>query len=364
MSKVNMDRFVKTFCELVKISSESYNEKEFVGYLEGYFGKMDGVKTKKDSYGNLIVKIPAKNSSSKTVVGFSCHADTVKPGVGINPVVDREEGIIKSDGKTILGADDKAGIAAVIETVLCAEKHPPLEFIISICEEPGLFGSTNMDYSLVDAKIAYLLDGEEVDKIIVGGPSTVNLTASYKGIPAHAGMAPEKGISSILAASKAISKLRLGYLDEETTANIGVIQGGEVRNGVPEHTKVQAECRSLNHEKVIKLADEMEAIFKQGAKEVGAEVTVEKTLIYKAYLLSESSDIVKGLKKAFKKNGVETETLVIRGGTDAANHNAHGISTAVLGMGAREIHSCKEYLILKEAEVLTKTLVDIVEELA
>jgi len=362
MSKVDMDRFLRTFSEFVKVPSESPNDQEFISYLEKFFGKMKDVKTVKDSYGNLIAKIPAKNSSSKISVAFAAHADTVSPGVGIKPIV--ENGIVRTDGTTILAADDKAGLAEIVEMLYCAEKHPPIEVIITRCEELGDFGSLNLDYSLVDSKMAYVLDMEYPEKITVGGPTSIALDVHYKGVPAHAGMAPEKGISSIVAASKAISKLRLGKLDEDTTANVGTIQGGEVRNGVPEHTKILAECRCLNHDKAQKLADEMVAIFKQSAKEVGAEVMIERKDLYKAYSLSETSDVVKHAKEALKKHGVTPATEVIRGGTDAANFNAHGIQTAVLGTGFRDIHSCKEMLILKEAELITKAMINIVEELA
>ena len=362
MSNFNLDRFVSTFSEFVKVPSESPNDQDFIAYLEKFFNKMSGAKTVKDSYGNLIVKIPAKNSSSKTTVGFVAHADTVSPGVGIKPIVDN--GIIRTDGTTILAADDKAGIAEVVEMLLCAEKHPPIEVLITRCEELGDFGSLNMDYKLVDSKMAYVLDMEYPEKIVVGGPTTIAMDIHYKGRPAHAGMAPEKGISSILAASNAISKLRLGKLDEETTANIGVIQGGEVRNGVPEHTKLMAECRSLNNEKAEKLADEMEAIFKQSAKDVGAEVMIDRKVLYKAYLLDENSEAVKCAKAAFKKHGITCETEVIRGGTDGANFNRNNIPTAVLGVGYRDIHTCNETLILKEAEILTKAIIDMVEGLA
>ncbi|MFH1223095.1 MAG: M20/M25/M40 family metallo-hydrolase [Pseudomonadota bacterium] len=362
MSKIDMNRFLSTFSEFVKIPSESPNDQEFISYLEKYFGKMNGVKTVKDSYGNLIVKVPAKNSSSKNTVGFVAHADTVSPGVGIKPIV--ENGIVKTNGTTILAADDKAGIAQITEMLLCAEKHPPIEVIITRCEEPGDLGSLNLNYSLVDSKMAYVLDMEYPDRIVVGGPTTIAMDVSYKGRPAHAGMAPEKGISSIIAASKAIAKLRLGKLDDETTANVGTIQGGEVRNGIPEHTKILVECRSLNQDKAEKLADEMETIFKQSAKEVGAEVMIDRNVLYRAYLLSEDSDAVNCAKAAIKKNGLNPITEKIRGGTDAANFNAHKIPTAVLGIGYRDIHSCNETLILKEAETLIKVIIDIVEGLA
>jgi len=358
---MDRERLIGTFRELVKIPSESPNDQDFIEYMEKFF-KMEGGKAKKDAYGNLIVKFPAKNSKSTTTVGFACHADTVKPGIGIKPIVDGD--IVRTDGTTILGADDKAGIAEIIEMIRCAEKHPPLEVVLCRCEEVGSLGSVNLDYSMIESKFAYVLDTDEVDQIVVGGPTYVTMDVHYTGKPSHAGMAPEKGISSILAASLAISKLKLGKLENDMTANVGTIQGGEVRNGVPEHTKIMAECRALKHENGIKLSKEMEEIFKQSAREVGAEVVVDTKVALKAYYLAPESDVVKLAYNALIKYDIKPTTLVIKGGTDAAHFNSHGVPTAVLGTGMRDIHSCKEYLIIKEAEIMTNVLVDIVEGLA
>ena len=361
---INTQRLIDNFCDFVKVPSESPNDQEFITYIEKFFGQMEGATSKKDSYGNLIVRFPAKNSSSKDTVGFCCHGDTVKPGCGIKPIVDKTNSIIKSDGTTILGADDKSGIAEIAEMLLCAKKHPPIEVIITRCEELGGIGAMNMDYSLVSSKMVYILDGEGIGEATVGAPTYITFDVSYKGIPAHAGMAPEKGISSILAASLAISKLKLGKLDHETAANVGTIQGGEVRNGVPEHTKLMAECRSVDHEKAMKLADEMEKIFRQSAKEVGAEVTVDRKLIAKGYHLTENSETVKRIKNAYTKNDVALRMITIMGGSDANHFNGHNIPTITISAGYTGEHSCTETLSINEAEVMTKTIISLVEDLA
>jgi tripeptide aminopeptidase len=344
---MDRERLIGTFRELVKIPSESPNDQGFIEYMEKFF-KMEGGR--------------AKKAKSTTTVGFACHADTVKPGVGIKPIVDGN--VVRSDGTTILGADDKAGIAEIIEMLRCAEKHPPLEVILCRCEEVGSWGSMNLDYSMLDSKFAYVLDMEQINQIVVGGPTYITMDVHYIGKPSHAGMAPEKGISSILAASKAVSKLRLGKLENDMTANVGTIQGGEVRNGVPEHTKIMAECRALKHENGVKLASEMEEIFRQSAKEVGAEIQIETKIALKAYYLAPEADVVTLASNALSKYDIKAETLVVKGGTDAAHFNSHGIPTAVLGAGYRDEHSCKETLIIKEAEIITKVLIDIVEGLA
>ena len=361
MSEVNVDRLISTFCELVKIPSESPDDNEFIDHLSSLF-KMMGGRPKKDSYGNLIVKFDAKNSKNKTSLAFSAHADTVKPGIGIEPIVEKDR--IKSNGKTILGADDKAAIAQIMEMIRTADKRPPLEIIITRCEEPGSWGSANLDYSMLDSKLAYVLDMEYPQEIVVGGPTRICIDVDYKGKPAHAGMAPEKGISAILAASKAVSRLRLGKLDEETTANVGIFQGGEIRNGVPENAKVFAECRCLNHEKALKLADEMEKIFRESSEEVGTKVTIEREISLKAYHLDEKSVAVQLAMSALKKNDVNPETKIIRGGTDATAFNEKGIQTGVLGVGYRDIHSNDEYILINEMITMTNVIKTMVEDFA
>lgn len=361
MSEINVDRLIGTFCELVKVPSESPNDHDFISHAESLLTMMGG-KTKKDSYGNLIAKFPAKNSKSTVSVAFVSHADTVKPGIGIEPVV--EDGKIKSKGETILGGDDKIGIAETMEMIRTAEQHPPIEVILTRCEEIGSLGSLNLDYSLVDSKIAYVLDMESYEEVVVGGPTYVTFDVEYKGKPAHAGMAPEKGVSAILAASKAVCNLRLGKLDEETTANVGVFKGGEIRNGIPDYVKLLAECRCLKHEKALVLADEMEKIFKQASDEVGTQINVDRKTSMKAYLLDEKAQAVQLVLKMLQKYDVKPKVTIVRGGTDAAFFNEHGISTAVLGAGYRENHTCDEYVIIHEAVTMTKVMRDIVESLA
>jgi tripeptide aminopeptidase len=361
MAEVNVDRMVKTFCELVKIPSESPDDQKFIDHLEGLFKKMGG-NTKKDSYGNLIVKFAAKNSTKTESIAFAAHADTVKPGLGIEPVI--KDGIISSKGETILGADDKAAIAEMIELIQTAEKYPPIELLILRCEEIGSLGSINLDYSLVSSKDAYVMDMNHPEEVVVGGPTLMTLDVEYTGKPAHAGMAPEKGISAILAASKAISRLKLGKLDEESTANVGVINGGQIRNGVPDKTTILAECRCLKHEKALAIAKEMEKIFKEASDEVGTQVKIETKISLQAYLLDEKSTVVKNAVTALKKNGVDPKIVVIRGGTDATLLNKNGIAAAALGVGFQDIHSCKETAIISEMETMAKTMKTIVEDLA
>lgn len=349
------ERMINQFVEMVKIDSESGNEARMIDYLFAEFKVLGGMP-QKDSYGNLIVKFKAKGCEGKDPILLSCHADTVKPGIGIEPII--SDGIIRSKGNTILGADDKAGIAEMLEAIRIAEIHPPLEVAISREEEVGLLGVKNLDYSLLSAKKGFLLDNDTLDTIIIGGPSYFILDVEINGKSAHAGMEPEKGINAIVAASKAISALRLGRLDPETTANVGVINGGVIRNGVPDNTTFLAECRSLNHEKAQALANEMVEIITKEVQSFGAEVKINVQNLCKAVNIPENSDTVEVSKKALKSVGIDAKTTFMTGFTDASIYNNKGIEVAVVGIGAQLEHSTEEFIKIADME---KALIMIVE---
>lgn len=349
------ERMINQFMEMVKIDSESGNEERMIHYLQEEFTKI-GAKAEKDSYGNLIAKLPAKNCESKETILLSCHADTVKPGIGIEPIL--KDGVIRSKGNTILGADDKAGIAEMLEALRIAEVRPPVEVAISRQEEVGLLGVKNLDFTKLTAKKGFLLDNDTLDTIVIGGPSYFIIDVTVTGRAAHAGMEPEKGINAIQAASQAISKLKLGRLDHETTANVGIINGGVVRNGVPETVTFLAECRSLTHSKAEKLAEEMKQIISQEVNNYGAKAEIKVENMCKAVSISENSPVVEISKKALKKTGIDATTTFITGFTDASIYNNHGIEMSVVGIGARLEHSTEEHIYIDD---MKKALVMVVE---
>lgn len=350
------ERMIKQFMEMVQIDSESSNEANFINYLEKEYQKL-GAETMQDSYGNLIAKLPAKGCEGKDPILLSCHADTVKPGIGIQPVL--ADGIIRSKGDTILGADDKAGIAEMLEALRIAEVRPPIEVAISREEEIGLFGVKNLDYSKITAKRGFLLDNDTLDTIIIGGPSYFTFDVTVKGKSAHAGMEPEKGINAIVAASKAIVALKVGRIDHETTANVGIIEGGIVRNGVPDKVVFKAECRSLNHEKAQKLAGEMSAIMKREVEVAGAQIEIVENNLCKAVNIPESSFTVDLSKKALKTVGIDAKATFMTGFTDASIYNNHGIEMAVVGIGARNEHALDEHIYVADMEKALKMIVEL-----
>jgi len=350
------ERMIKQFMEMVQIDSESSHEANFINYLEKEYQKL-GAKTMQDSYGNLIAKLPAKGCEGKEPILLSCHADTVKPGVGIKPVL--KDGVIRSGGDTILGADDKAGIAEMLEALRIAEVRPPIEIAISREEEIGLFGVKNLDYSKLTAKRGFLLDNDTLNTIIIGGPSYFTFDVTVKGKSAHAGMEPEKGINAIVAASKAIVALKLGRLDHETTANVGIIEGGIVRNGVPDKVVFKAECRSLTHEKAEKLANEMKAIMTREVEAAGAKIEIDENNLCKAVDIPESSFTVDLSKKALKTVGIDAKATFMTGFTDASIYNNMGIEMAVVGIGARNEHALDEHIYVEDMEKALKMIVEL-----
>ena len=350
------DRMIEQFMEMVRIPSESGDEAEMIAYLKAELEKL-GAEAVIDSYGNLIAKLPALGCDGKDPVLLSCHADTVAPGVGIEPVL--SEGAIRSAGDTILAADDKAGIAEMLEALRIAELRPPVEIAISRQEEVGLLGVKNLDYSMITARKGFLLDNDTLDTIVIGGPSYFAIDVDIKGRAAHAGMEPEKGINAIQAAAKAIAALKLGRLDHETTANVGVIKGGIIRNGVPDKASFLAECRSLLHEKAAALAEEMEQVIRREVEACGASVSIQVNNLCKAVDIPDDSWTVETAKKALSAAGVTATTTFITGFTDASIYNNMNIEMAVVGIGARLEHSTDEHIYVSDMEKAVTMVVEL-----
>jgi tripeptide aminopeptidase len=357
-----MSNMVDLFCELVRIDSESGEEATLIARLKKLFEKELQADCVVDDYGNLIAKVSAKGSKTTTPILLGAHADTVKPGKGVAPVV--EDGVVHSAGETILGADDKAGIVEILEALRTAKKHPPVEVVITRNEEVGLLGAKSLDRSKLLAKMGFILDGEDLDKVVIGGPTYVALDAEITGKAAHAGMEPEKGISAIRVAAKAITNMPEGRIDEETTANVGIIQGGTIRNGVPEKATLVAECRSLNHSKCLQLAEVMKRAIEQAAKEVGAKASVALTTEMRAAKISEDARVVQVAKEAIAAVGIDPETQVITGGTDALILNEKGIDAVVIGFGGRQAHAKEEHIAISDMEKATEIIRHLLHALA
>ncbi len=355
-------RLVDRFLQMVAISSESGEEEAFIAWLKDRLVEELDAACVLDDYGNLIAKLPGKNSRRTEPVLFGVHADTVRPGKNIRPVV--EDGVIRTSGDTVLGADDKAGIAELLEALLSADEHPPLEIVVTREEERGLVGAKNLDTTLLEAKEGFLLDMDALDVVVVGGPSRMTIDVAVRGRAAHAGMEPERGISAIRAAAKAIVAIREGWVDEGTTVNVGAIQGGENRNAVPEHVTVTAECRSVDHERCLAQSALVRRAFEEAAAEMGAVAEVKMDLAYRAIQIPEDAPVVGVALRALTSIGFSPQIRTICGGTDASVYNERGIETVVVGMGAREEHSTREHILIEDMKQAVRMLLDMLRQLS
>ncbi|QXM06830.1 M20/M25/M40 family metallo-hydrolase [Crassaminicella indica] len=365
---INKERIVNEFLKYVQIDSPTKREGQFANFIAkelkniGLEVHIDnaGEKVGSDT-GNVIARL--EGSKDIEPILFSCHMDTVSPGEGIKPVV--KDGVIYSDGTTVLGGDDKAGIAAVVEALkVIKEKnieHGPIEVVFSIYEEGGLFGAKNLDYTKIQSKRAFVLDsGGDPGQIIIKGPAQDKINAKIIGKPAHAGVCPEEGISAIQVAARAISSMNLLRIDEETTANVGVIQGGKVTNIVCPEVEIKAEARSLNNEKLDKQTAHMVKCLEEAAKEFKAEVEIDTKRMYSAFSIDEDDEIVNIVRKACENIGLKPFTQASGGGSDTNILNGHGIKAVNLGIGEKKPHTLEEHLKIEDLVNSARLVVEII----
>jgi tripeptide aminopeptidase len=345
---------VDLFCEMARVDSESGNEQRFISYMAELLRQELGGSTMLDAHGNLICKVPARDSEASSSILFVAHADTVSPGVGIEPVV--RNGAILSSGDTILGADDKAGIAEVVEAVRTAPRRPPVEIALTLSEETTQAGARNLDLSLIDSKWAFVVDADDLNEIVVGGPTYIALDIGIRGRAAHAGLQPEAGLSAIRVAAEGVLNAMEGRIDEETTANLGIIRGGEIRNGVPEHVSIQGECRSLVHEKALLHVGVMRQAFEAAAARSGAELVFSDRIELRAARFASESAIVQRAVEAVSSVGLVPAVKVIIGATDALILANRGLEAVALGMGAKEAHTTREQISISDLETGARIL--------
>lgn len=369
---MSTERVVETFFELVKIDSESNHEGKFQDYLIRKFKALgrevieDNTKAETGlGANNVIARLPGNVEAE--AMFFSCHIDTVPPGRNIQPVI--RDKIIYSEGATILAADDKAGIAVMIELVELIRdkkmKHGTLEFVLTPGEEIGLVGVAALEMGLLVADFGFVLDsGGPVGSITVASPSLYGIEIAIKGQTAHAGLEPEKGVSAIEIASKAIAKMKLGRIDEETTANIGTIHGGVASNIVADDVKISAEARSISHEVCEAQVKHMIDLFENTARELGGSATATTDLKSKGYKLAKESKTVRLAAQAIKKIGRTPAYDISGGGSDANVFNAKGKETANLSIGYESVHTVHEHIPVSELEKSVELVCQLVMEIA
>ncbi|MDS9471135.1 M20/M25/M40 family metallo-hydrolase [Sporosarcina pasteurii] len=368
---MNKDRLINEFFELVQIDSETKHERKIADILKGKMTALgfdvvedDSAERSGHGAGNLIASMKGTVAGADPIY-FTCHMDTVVPGLGIKPEL-REDGYIYSDGTTILGADDKAGIAALFEMMRVVKEkniaHGDIQFIITAGEESGLVGAKEMDPKLITSKYGYAVDSDgKVGGIVTAAPFQAKIWATIHGKTAHAGVAPEKGVSAINIAAKSIAAMRLGRIDEETTANIGSFHGGKATNIVCDEVTIVAEARSIQKEKLDQQLEHMETTFSRIAEEMGGGVNLEIQHMYPGFSFTEDEPVVQTAMRAIKNIGRTPELLTSGGGSDGNVFNGAGIPTVTLSVGYEEIHTTNERMPVEELEKLTELLIEIVQ---
>jgi tripeptide aminopeptidase len=363
---------IETFLDLVRIDSPSLKERNIAEYTKSYLEnlgfevKTDNAQTKfGGNSGNVIAFLGSKRPAP--CILFNAHLDTVEPGIGVKPVIDN--GYIKSDGATVLGGDNKAGVAIVLEAAKIVIENNldrgPIQIIFTVAEEKGLLGSKNIKREEIRADLAFVLDAEgDAGTLILKAPSQNSIKALFRGRSAHAGVDPEKGVNAIQSASKAISYMKLGRISHDTTANVGIIKGGIAGNIVPSETLIEGEARSHSEARLKTQTEHMVGCLNRGAHEVGAIVDVNVVRAYESFHLSEKDEVVALAIEAIESIGLVPSLGSSGGGSDANTFNHAGITAVNLGVGEESVHSVEERVAIKNLETGVKIILKIVEKAA
>jgi len=373
---VNRERLARVFTELCEIESPSRREMAVSQYIQQKFRELGASSVVIDSSGditgsdtgNVIIRFDSSGHSSEPLF-FACHMDTVGPTEGIEVV--RNGNIFTSRGDTILGADDKSGIAALVELISLLKEnnraHCAMELIFSTCEEIGLLGAKALDPGIVRSPYGYALDSTKTDKIITGAPAANRLKITVQGKAAHSGSSPESGINALAIAAEVITKIKLGRIDDVSTANFGLIEGGSATNIVPEKITLEGEVRSHSADKLKKYTDEIVETFNSvvanwpsGMSDSRPSVAIEVNEDFPLMSLDENEPVLARIRAAADKLGREPVFDIAGGGSDANIFCGYGLKTAILPTGMAKVHTTEEQVDLNDMVELTELLVAMV----
>ncbi|PIU20286.1 MAG: peptidase T [Elusimicrobia bacterium CG08_land_8_20_14_0_20_59_10] len=362
---INEKRMVQLFCDLARITSLSGKEGAIARRLSILLRFMgaevhtdDAGRGINGETGNLIARFPGTGKGRPFLL--SAHMDTVGPADNVKPQLHKDR--ITSDGATILGADCKAGIAVIVEVIKTLEEnripHPPIEAVFTISEEMALMGAKFLDYTKIKARCGLIFDNEQpLENVITSAPAADKMDIKVYGAAAHAGVAPEKGISAIKIVSEAIAVMKLGRIDSETTANIGFISGGNAINIIPASVELSGEARSHDPAKLKKQTRHMEDCLKKAVKRT--RLRADGRLVAPRYEFSverkfpnlhieKASPVLALIARTMRAQGLKMKPSASGGGTDANIMYGHGIKVPILSTGMREVHTTHEYLDLKD----------------
>jgi tripeptide aminopeptidase len=375
---INRERLKNLLIELIKIDSlsrQEYNvamrlkrELEELGatvFIDDAGAKVGG------NVGNLIGHFSGNAAGTQPLL-LSAHMDTVVPGQGIVPILDGD--ILRTNGQTVLGGDDKSGVAIICEVLRVMKENRlpccPVDVVFTICEEAGLIGAKCLDVNQLRARTGLVLDSDSVGFLFTKAPAANRMEFRVHGLEAHAGVCPEKGINAIKVAAEGIAQMQLGRIDHETTANIGVVEGGMAVNIVPNQVILKGEARSHSQEKLARQTEHMQRCLEDAAarhslefdgKRHTARVDAKIERDYDRMDVPDSAPIVQLVHAAAKNLNLQVQTSATGGGCDANVLNQKGLVVANLGTGMREIHTVNEWLDLKDLYLSAQMVLEIVK---
>lgn len=375
--KIDRERLARYFTLLCETDSPSGKEGQIAGILQDIFTELgadeivedDSAGTTGSDAGNLFIRFHGTLPTEG--IFLNCHMDTVQPGTSVR--VRRDNDIFTSQGNTVLGSDDKSGIAALIEAVHCIREnnldHPPFEIILTTCEEVGLLGAKALDPSMVRAKIGYSLDSTGFGLIVTGAPAANYLEIKMRGTAAHAGLHPEKGISAIKLAAHALTEVPQGRINELSTVNFGTIHGGQAGNIIPEEVQIAGEVRSHSLAELEELTEQIRDAFTRsvenwqdptGEARGKPEIIFQVKPAFPIMQLAPDDPVIKRIEQAARSVGIDLEHKVAGGGSDANIFNGYGLQTAIIATGMTHVHSTDEQVDLQDMVELTRLVLALI----
>ncbi|MBF0457693.1 MAG: M20/M25/M40 family metallo-hydrolase [Nitrospirae bacterium] len=356
---INPVRLIDTFIELVQINSPSFNEHEIGAWLIERLVAL-GLTVDSQNYGasfNLTGRMAGTVRAVEPVM-LSCHMDTVESTKGLKLI--REGGIIKTDGGTILGADDKSGIAEILEALHVLKEqdlpHGDIEVVFTSAEERGLVGAKNLNFGSLKSRIALVLDcSGSIGRVVLAAPTHDSYVMRITGRAAHAGIEPERGTSAIKAAAKIISEVPDGRIDPNTTANIGIIHGGTATNIVPKEVTLEGEIRSHDADSLERTKTVIFDTARRLAKKNQVKLQIEENRQYHGFHIGEADEFVRLIKDVCEDLSITPEFIVYGGGSDANIYNSHGIKSLVISSGMQMPHTTDEFI--KEEDLSKAALI-------
>ena len=371
--RINQERLARIFTRLCETDSPSRQEGRMAALVIELLDELgpseqfedDTASATGSQCGNLFFRF--RGELAREPLFFNCHLDTVQPGTGVKVV--RKNDVFTSLGNTILGSDDKSGIAALIEALQVIREnnlpHIPMEYIFTTCEEIGLLGAKALNPEHIQASKGFSLDSSGIGRVITGAPAANLLSITVKGVAAHAGLHPQWGVNAITLASRALAKAPLGRIDNETTVNFGTIQGGAASNIVPEQVSIKGEVRSHSMKKLAAVTAQIETIFQStidnwqdptGEARGVPQLCFEVSEDFPAMSLSKDDAIIRLVDKAACSINRPLCFATAGGGSDANIFNGYGLQTAIIATGMTHVHSTDEQVSLCDMVELTRLI--------